>query len=103
MLLIVEGKRDASALQALGFSSVFILNEHSGSLIERVERIASSFNKEKEVCLLFDNDTAGRYLIAQAAPILHELGIHINQTLRRTLIQAGLSHVEGLTTFLKEK
>ena len=99
--LLVEGKRDAQAMNAFGFSRVFILNVHRGSLRERVERIAASLHKKEDLCLLFDNDAAGRRLIAQCAPILRELGFRIDQTLRRELINAGLSHIEGVSTFVE--
>lgn len=98
--VLVEGKNDASALRALGFQHVFILNEHQGSLRERVERICDAFDGDKEICLFFDNDAEGRKLIALCAPIVRELGFRLNQRLRRSLIAAGISHVEGLATFL---
>ena len=100
--LIVEGAKDKTALHALGFSRVFILNEHRGSLRERVERIAASLFKKEKVCILTDTDKRGRKLTACIAPILHELGFPTDKTLKKELRKAGVSHVEGLYKFLKD-
>lgn len=103
--MLVEGVRDAAALHALGFSRVFVLNKHQGSLRERVERICAALSSqhEQELCLLFDNDAEGRKLIALCAPIVRELGVRINQSLRREFIKAGVSHVEGIATFMRRR
>ena len=99
--VIVEGKRDAAALRTLGLQRVYILNEHQGALRERIERIATRLTSKEPVCVLTDNDAEGRKLIAQILPILHELGIPTDQAFRRAVHKAGLSHIEGLATFLK--
>jgi 5S rRNA maturation endonuclease (ribonuclease M5) len=100
MLIIVEGKKDKSALESLGFSRVFVINESGKSIYEKIEQIDEKTDKEK-VCILTDFDKKGRQLYFLLKRELVEKGVKIDSSLRSYLLKAGLSHIEGIDSFVK--
>jgi len=100
-VIIVEGKKDASALKALGFERVYEIHATSLSLRERTEQIASELNKKDKVCILMDFDKKGKKLYSTIKPIFQELGVKLDSSFRGLLIRARVSHIEGLNTFIK--
>ena len=99
---IVEGKKDASALISLGFQKVYTIHSTGIPLRERVEYIASHIDKKDKVCILTDLDKRGKKLYMTIKPIFQELGVKLDSSLRGLLIKAGVSHIEGLSSFMQK-
>jgi len=93
-LVIVEGKKDKKALEALGFSKVIILNK---PLYEIVESI-----KEKRVLLLTDLDKEGKQIYSKLKKDLDKRGIMVDDCLRNLLFRTELRQIEGLTYYLEK-
>ncbi len=102
-LIIVEGEKDASALKQLGFNRIFILNETGKSLGEKIEQIQNNCTKKDKVCILTDFDKTGRQLYLLLKSKLNELGVKMDNSLRRTLLKERISHIEGLDNYLKNQ
>ena len=62
----VEGKRDAHALQMLGFSGKILQFHRFGSFVN----FADSAARYKNVIVLFDRDKKGRYLTGKVIRLL---------------------------------
>ena len=101
-IIIVEGKKDVNALKYLGFQKVYAIHINSVPLRERIEQISSLINKKEKLCILTDLDKRGKQLYEKLKPILQELGIKLDSSLRGLLIKARVSHVEGLSKFLEK-
>lgn len=99
-VILVEGKKDVAALEALGFEKVFAVHAIGTSVRERIEEIVSEVGREKVYCVLTDLDNAGRKFYAQSRTVLAELGVRIDGRLRKLMVKEGISHVEGLFSFL---
>ena len=85
--VIVEGKRDSTALKKLGFSGTVLEFHKFGGLIKFVDFVA----KYDRVIILLDGDRKGKYLTAKI----------IDQLQRRTIID--LSFKRKLITITKGK
>ena len=101
-IIIVEGKKDVSALKFLGFSKVYQLHIIGIPLRERISQIASQLTKKDKVCILTDLDKKGNQLYKFSKPIFQEHGINLDSSLRSLLIKSRISHIEGLATFLNK-
>jgi len=101
-VILVEGKKDELALKHFGFEKVFAIHQTGVSLRERIEQISSMISKKDRVCILTDLDKKGKQLYITIKPILQELGIRLDSSLRGLLIKTGLSHIEGIHTFMKK-
>ena len=99
-VVIVEGKKDAAALAMLGFKRVYTIHETSVPIRERAVNIASQLGKNDKVCILTDFDKKGKQLYFLLKSTLQELGVKIDGSLRAILGKAGISHIEGLYTFI---
>ena len=64
--VIVEGKRDARALQRLGFSGKILEFHKFGGMVN----FADSAARYRSVIVLFDRDKKGRYLTGKAIQLL---------------------------------
>ncbi len=95
-LVIVEGKKDRIALEQLGLSRIFVLNEGGMGLYERIEEISPD---KKTIVILTDLDKKGRKLYKLLKNELSKRGLKINNHLRDLLVRMKISHVEGLATF----
>jgi 5S rRNA maturation endonuclease (ribonuclease M5) len=93
-LVIVEGKKDKTALEGLGFSNVILLNK---PLYEIVEKINA-----KRVLVLTDLDKEGKQIYANLKKDLNKLGIAVNDRLRNLLFKTEVRQIEGLTRYLKK-
>ena len=100
-LVIVEGKKDKTALKSIGFQSIFVLNEKNKSLNEKIEQIEQEADKNP-ICILTDFDKKGKQLYLKLKTELSTKGVKQNNKLRQQLLKAGLSHIEGIDTFLTE-
>ncbi len=85
--VIVEGKRDSSALRKLGFTGIVLEFHKFGGLI----KFADSVAKYKSVIILLDGDRKGKYLTGKI----------IEQLNRRTKID--LSFKKKLVSITKGK
>lgn len=94
-LVIVEGMKDKKALEELGFTNVvFLKNKPLYEFVESIE--------EKEVIILTDFDVKGKKLFMVLRRQLQRRGIKVDNKLRFSLRNAGLSHVEGIVSFLSK-
>ena len=101
-VILVEGKKDVLALKSLGFVKVYAIHKTSVSLRERIEEISKEISKKEKVCILTDLDRQGKKLYIIVKPILQELGIKLDSSLRGLLIKSKLSHIEGLNKFMQK-
>jgi 5S rRNA maturation endonuclease (ribonuclease M5) len=101
-LIIVEGKKDKSSLQQLGFERIFVIHETGKSLPEKIEQIQELCSKKDKVCILTDFDKKGKKLYLLLKSKLSELGVRLDNTLRGFLLRERISHIEGLAHYLKK-
>jgi len=99
-VIIVEGKKDAAALNALGFEKVYTINQTGVSLRERIEDITHGLSKKDIVCILTDFDKKGKQLYFLIFKEMQSLGVKLDNSLRGILGRMGISHIEGLDTFV---
>ena len=96
-LVVVEGKRDASALSDIGFRGDMMMLCHNNSVVALMEK-ARSYRK---VILLLDFDQKGRSLTKKVATMLQRRS-SINLTFRRELAAASrgrIRYIEELSRF----
>ena len=94
-LILVEGKKDKSALEKLDIVNVKTLKE---PLFKAVETIA---DKYKEVIILTDLDKEGKKLYAKLNRDFQMRGIKVDHFFREFLFKnTKLRQIEGLTTYL---
>ena len=86
-VVVVEGKRDASALKKLGFSGQIIEFHKFGGIVNFADSVA----RYEKLIILFDRDKKGRYLTGKIIQLLQ----------RRTKID--LSFKRKLTVITKGK
>ena len=98
---IVEGKKDVESLNSVGFDRVFVLNKPGISLKERIEEIVSFVEKKDVVCILTDFDKKGKQLYFILKREFQTLGVRLDCSLRGILLRAGVSHIEGLDSFME--
>jgi len=86
-VVVVEGKRDTSALKKLGFSGQIIEFHRFGGIVNFADSVA----RYEKLIILFDRDRKGRYLTGKTIQLLQ----------RRTKID--LSFKRKLTVITKGK
>jgi len=86
-IVVVEGKRDTSALKKLGFSGQIIEFHKFGGIVNFADYVA----RYEKLIILFDRDRKGRYLTGKTIQLLQ----------RRTKID--LSFKRKLTVITKGK
>jgi 5S rRNA maturation endonuclease (ribonuclease M5) len=94
--VIVEGKRDAAALRALGVKGrLYTLNE-GRTLLETAEIIA---DRHGDIILMVDLDRAGRALAARLKRLLTYKRVRVNERYRLSLLRKLDTHqVEHMYT-----
>lgn len=65
-IVVVEGKRDASALKRLGFSGELIEFHKFGGIVNFADHVA----RYEKLIILFDRDRKGRYLTGKTIQLL---------------------------------
>lgn len=98
-LVIVEGKKDRVALQNIGISNIFVINENGKSIYEKIEQISQC--KDKEVILLTDIDKEGKKIYMLMKKHLSQMNVKMNNKIRELMIKLKISHIEGLDSFIK--
>ncbi len=96
-LIIAEGKKDRAALENLGLKNIFVLNETSKSICEKIEEISG---KAKEVVIMTDIDKEGKKIYFLMKKAFSQMNVKINNKIRELLIKLKISHVEGLDSFI---
>ncbi|MAH21204.1 MAG: hypothetical protein CMO12_00110 [Thaumarchaeota archaeon] len=97
-LVVVEGRRDASALRGLGFHGPLYLLCHNGSPL-RLTTVASRF---KKTILLTDLDSAGRALTKRTALLLNARKRKFDLSFRKQLnivTKGSVNQVEDLKRY----
>lgn len=100
--IIVEGKKDIAALNALGFKKVYAIHHTGVPLRERVLELSAQIGRKERVCILTDLDRKGKQLYMLLKSLFQEQGLKLDSTLRGILLKAGVSHIEGLTSFMEK-
>lgn len=96
-LIIVEGKKDKSALALLGFKNIFVINETGKSIYEKIEEIEQiAENKKIKICILTDFDKKGKKLYLLLKSELSSRNVRLDNTFRGVLLKMKVSHIEGL-------
>ena len=94
-LIIVEGKKDKSALEKLGLKNIIILNKPLYRIVEDV--------KCKECVILTDLDKEGKKIYGKLNSDLQRNGIKVDNTLRNFLFkETKLRQVEGLYSYISK-
>jgi len=91
-LVIVEGRKDKKALEALGVKNICCLNKNP--IYKTVEEIASSSSK---VIILTDLDKEGKHLYGKLRTQLQFLGVEVDNYFREFLFTTKIRQIEGLT------
>ncbi len=98
-IVVVEGKRDASALKKLGYCGK-ICEFHS---FKGLTRFIDSMLFYKNLIVLFDGDKKGKYLTSKIISQL-EHRIRIDLSFKRKLVsitKGKIRHIEDLSTYTK--
>ncbi len=96
--IIVEGQKDEHALRGCGVKNeIVVLNKKP--LYAVVESVAE---KTKNVVILTDFDITGRELYGKLKKALVAHGVQVDTTFREFLHKTGLSHIEGLKTYVQK-
>ena len=96
-VVVVEGKRDSTALKKLGFSGK-ICEFHS---FKGLIKFADSMDSYKRIILLLDLDRKGRYLTSRIISQLeHRIRIDLSFKRKLSMITKGkIRHVEDLSRY----
>lgn len=101
-VIIVEGKKDVASLKALGFKKIYPIHEPGVSIREKVSQISQDIEKKEKVCILTDFDKKGKKLYLLLKQLFQEQKVKLDSSLRGLLLQAGISHIEGLYKFFEK-
>jgi 5S rRNA maturation endonuclease (ribonuclease M5) len=96
-VVVVEGKRDASALKKLGFAGQIIEFHRFGGIVNFADYVA----RYEKLIILFDRDKKGRYLTGKTIQLLQRrTKIDLSFKRRLTLITKGkIRFVEQLVCY----
>jgi len=96
-VVVVEGKRDSTALKKLGFSGK-ICEFHS---FKGLIKFADSMDSYKRIILLLDLDRKGRYLTSRIISQLeHRIRIDLSFKRKLSMITKGkIRHIEELSIY----
>ena len=98
ILIIVEGKKDTSALQKLGISNIVELNKKP--LFQIVEEVADS---NDECIILTDLDKKGKEIYGKLNSNLQKNGVRVNNKFREFLFKhTKLRQIEGINTYINK-
>ena len=97
-IVVVEGKRDTSALKKLGYSGN-ICEFHS---FKGLARFADSMSHYKNLIVLFDGDRKGKYLTSKIISQL-EHRVRIDLSFKKKLVsitKGKIRHIEDLSKYV---
>ena len=97
-IVVVEGKRDESALKKLGFSGKICQFHSFKGLVKFADRMPAY----ESLILLLDLDRKGRYLTGRiVSQLVHRMSIDLSFRRRLTIITKGkIRHVEDLSLYV---
>ncbi len=97
--IIVEGKKDRSALEKLGIScKIFVLSKKP--LFAVAEEVSAA---HREAIVLTDLDAEGRRLYGKLNTLLQQLGVKVDNRLRNFLFRnTKLRQIEGMASFIQQ-
>ena len=99
-ILIVEGKKDAEALEPLVDADFFLLQDIKKSLYESAEKIAI---KHKKAILLLDADPKGKELTRKMTSYLRQNGVSVDSKIGLKLLKiAKCRTIQGLRRTIKQ-
>ncbi len=93
--VIVEGKKDKSALEKLGINSSKIFTLNAKPLFVVAEAVAKDYDM---AIILTDLDAEGKKLYGKLNTLLQHLGVNIDNSLRDFLFKnTKIRQIEGLS------
>jgi len=101
--VIVEGEHDRDALKDLGIENIFILHKTGSSIFTRIEDLMHNLEKKESCVILTDLDKKGKTYYKLLKKELTEGGFKVNNRMREILTRFKVSHIEGLSNFVKRK
>lgn len=100
-VILVEGKKDLSALRSLGVQGNIVCMKHSGQILfDFLDRIP-----DREVVLLVDFDGYGASLVRKITQYLEGKRVKVNSVFWRKLrglVRRDVKDVEGLPSYLEK-
>ncbi|NWF95066.1 MAG: toprim domain-containing protein [Candidatus Thorarchaeota archaeon] len=105
LVVIVEGRRDESALRELGISGKMIRVHRGLSRLALIDEVVESVGPQGEVLILTDFDDEGQELCAFLEDELEHRRVHVNRALRRDFrrLMAHLCCIEQLVSIAKKR
>ncbi|MCW3987074.1 MAG: hypothetical protein NWE87_02025 [Candidatus Bathyarchaeota archaeon] len=100
-VILVEGKKDRSALRVLGVPGKIICMKHSGQILFDVLDQVS----DREVILLLDFDDYGISLATKITQYLEEKRVKVNSVFWRKLrglVRRDVKDIEGIPSYLEK-
>ncbi len=96
-IIIVEGKKDKSALEKFGIKNIITLSKKP--LFAIIEDVV---DKNKEVAILTDLDKKGKQLYGKLNSGLQKFGVKVNDKFREFLFKkTKLRQIEGIYNHVK--
>ena len=100
-VILVEGKKDRSALRFLGVSGKIICMKHSGqTLFDVLDQVP-----DKEIILMVDFDDYGISLAMKITQYLEEKRVKVNSVFwkkLRGLVRRDVKDIEGIPSYLEK-
>jgi len=97
-ILIVEGRKDESALRSLGIRHIVKINSRPIAKVATDVDSMAEKHKNREVIVLTDFDRTGRRLASQIRLLLQSRKIHANSRIRRDVMNLGISRIEEMAS-----
>lgn len=98
--VIVEGRKDKSAVENLGVESSRILLLNKEPLFAVAEAVAKDYD---EVVILTDLDAEGKKLYGRLSTLLQQLGVKVDSRLRNFLFKnTRLRQIEGISGIIQQ-
>ncbi len=99
-VVVVEGKRDVSALASIGFSgNVVTLNRFRG-----LTRLADNLERTRKIILMLDMDRTGKYLTHKILTLLQQKGKNVDLFYKKMLSEitkGKVRHIEEIMIYAK--
>ncbi len=98
--VIVEGRKDKSAVENLGVGSSRILTLNRKPLFAIAEEVAANY---KSAVILTDLDAEGKKLHGRLSTLLQQLGVKVDSRLRNFLFKnTRLRQIEGISGIIQQ-
>ncbi len=94
-IIVVEGKKDKSALEAFGIKHIIVLRKPMYMIVEHIA------DSGKECVILTDLDREGKELYGKLAGSLKQFGVKIDDRYREFLFKTSIRQIEGIFRHIK--